>query len=61
MFKDLTDTGLAIMGYIIFGILPSVFIILNACDLEGIDIYGFIPGVMCLAASITAIRRRWKH
>lgn len=61
MFKKLTDTAAAIAGHILFGILPAGFIMFNACDLEGMDWYGFIPGVMCLASAIMAIRRRWNH
>jgi hypothetical protein len=61
VFKKLTDTGLAILGHIVFGLLPAGFILFNACDLEGVDFYGFIPAFMCLASAIMAIRRRWKH
>ena len=61
MLKKFTDTGLAILGYVVFGIIPALYLIFCSCDITGIELYDFVPGVLYMAVSISAIRRRWKH
>jgi hypothetical protein len=61
MLKKFTDTGLAIIGYVLGGFLPAGYIVWNSCEKETLDFNGFIPAISILATLIMAIRRRWKY
>ena len=57
--KRLTKLILALL-LDITGFLAALFIVWNSIDSQGIDAWGFVPGITCAVALVNDVRLKWR-